>query len=1151
MRIDDFGNVGIGNTNPIGKLDISGAVKGKALTILNETGNQALFTASASGVGKFIIDHSGNVGIGTTSPGAKLEVISDALLSYSQRILVGTGNTLSGIGAGDTALYTDLNNSGMAGVYLSTLDDNSSILYGVASVDVNAVNYFKGNVGIGNASPVGLLDISGAVKGKALVILNETGDQSLFVASASGVRKFSISRDGSISLSATDAVNEGSQINWYGAGSYDNWYTDLNQSNFRIFTNGTNTNQVQIFNASTGTTGLYVQGKTGIGNANSSPVGLLDISGAIKGKALVILNETGDQALFTASAAGVPKFTIDHAGRVGIGTVSPAELLDVVSTGTSANARINLTATGTGTSDGYAALRFGNNLGTGRWAVGIGGGNETVYGIPDKFYILNSATNQVKFVIQPDGNVGIGSGNTSPLGLLDISGAAKGKALVILNESGDQNIFTASASGTEQFRIQRSGGFVGRKFNDLDNPLYFIDPADGGASASIAGDIQMDKTNPTIWSRGTNNTLTLKAGDNGEGEVTIGSGNSKLNAGTIDPPYTINGEKFATYLTSMTGVKEETTGVVSTSSYVPGVGYRTVLSFAEAAKASDLWLFAQVTNITAHFEDLIVLLSPAGNVKTWYDIDPDAKAIVIYTSKPTTVSYRLTAPRFDATHHANTRTNKVIGFVIPSLDLTASSPVRTISQDLFTITQINPSTYSVTNQVGAYIEDTLAGASAVIGSIRAGIISATSATFSSLTATTGTVGSLAVDSLSIGGQNLTDYITDIIKTLPGYRNSDTISPIASDSAGIAISLSGNQTLSITDGTTTNTTIDRQGNISTFGDLTAKNATFSGSVTSDSLTTGNATISGTLSADTIRVNNLETRFGMLQSAATMSAEEVAALASASAAPAMDLSGQLSASVSSILRLFASEPATDSGKLMDLTEYALRVNSMRVDSSLTVTGTTSLGVTSIAGSLIVDGSMRITHSGLESIDGPLYIGKSGGTDVNIANGTLIVRPNGSVAVTGDLSVTGVLGVNTIRPNTDNTVSIDLSDTPATGAGSFALLGLGKSPVATISATGDASFIGAASVAKLNITASASDSGTQIASASAGVALLPAGTDQLTIPTTVVNATSLIYLTPQTSTGNQVLYVKQSIPGTGFTVSIDAPILSDIRFTWWIIN
>src|SRR6185503_7221785 len=56
------GNVGIGTSSPIGLFNLSGGVTGKALAILNQTGNQDILTASTSGTTKFVINNTGNVG---------------------------------------------------------------------------------------------------------------------------------------------------------------------------------------------------------------------------------------------------------------------------------------------------------------------------------------------------------------------------------------------------------------------------------------------------------------------------------------------------------------------------------------------------------------------------------------------------------------------------------------------------------------------------------------------------------------------------------------------------------------------------------------------------------------------------------------------------------------------------------------------------------------------------------------------------------------------------------------------------------------------------------------------------------------------------------------------------------------------------------
>ena len=175
----------------------------------------------------------------------------------------------------------------------------------------------------------------------------------------------------------------------------------------------------------------------------------------------------------------------------------------------------------------------------------------------------------------------------------------------------------------------------------------------------INGDIRSDGTF-TIDSNGNNNIkigagtaqIILGNGNNAGAEVCVSTDGGttctgKIDVGTVDPPYTIEGKHYATYMTAMTGVKEETTGTVQTNEYIPGIGYRSVIDFANNPEGSDIWLFGLVTDLSRTINQLVVLLSPSASVRSWYVIDPIATADN-YTSRPTTVSYRL-MPRLTLT----------------------------------------------------------------------------------------------------------------------------------------------------------------------------------------------------------------------------------------------------------------------------------------------------------------------------------------------------------------------------------------------------------------------------------------------------------------------------------------------------------------------
>ena len=104
----------------------------------------------------------------------------------------------------------------------------------------------------------------------------------------------------------------------------------------------------------------------------------------------------------------------------------------------------------------------------------------------------------------------------------------------------------------------------------------------------------------------------------------FGGGSGKIDVGTVDPPYTIGGKRYATYLPAMTGVKEETTGLLNLTRFnlvKSYESYRTYsLDLANAEEGSDLWLFAKTTNLSAEgLDNVTVLLTPNFDGKVWYE----------------------------------------------------------------------------------------------------------------------------------------------------------------------------------------------------------------------------------------------------------------------------------------------------------------------------------------------------------------------------------------------------------------------------------------------------------------------------------------------------------------------------------------------------
>ena len=247
------------------------------------------------------------------------------------------------------------------------------------------------------------------------------------------------------------------------------------------------------------------------------------------------------------------------------------------------------------------------------------------------------------------------------------SGAST-RTFTVLNSGASQvNFGSYPGNWTSALQIQSS---------DATPRFLWMSPLDANSSA-----------NARIVAGGTNLDVYVQAAAaaGGSWSATFQS-SGKIDVSTVDPIYTIGGTRYATYMAGMTGVKEETTGVLQLLKFNFNSGtsevkphYIAAIDFNNLEEGSDLWLFAQAINIDGRayiaedgqvhrttaeelFNNFSVLLTPnfAGDV--WYEKDvknrritilaiPDTKYQILDTNYE--VSYRLTAPRFDWKYWTN------------------------------------------------------------------------------------------------------------------------------------------------------------------------------------------------------------------------------------------------------------------------------------------------------------------------------------------------------------------------------------------------------------------------------------------------------------------------------------------------------------------
>ena len=442
MRIDLAGNVGIGTTSPSEKLEVDGKIKvtaaNNASIILQETGEEEYeIRAAGSGLffkndgnNQFALDQtgnilfyktdgsvgltykgsSGNIGIGTDSPSAKLDVTGSARLIDSSPTLTlqdsDESNVFASIIQSSGSLFLRSRDGSSNGSIVFQKQNSSGITESMRIDD-------SGNVGIGTSSPV----TKAHIKGDGLTVEQDSGSRKIqIIAPVSG-------EDSVIRNSGTSAGFD-FQNNPSGDGStFIDLMTIDSSGNVGIGT-ATPSAKLEVNSGTTNTVAKFISSDSGAGIVLTDNTG----SSTIQQTDKILRIGVDEDSSVTDSAISFrvdnsEKMRIDDTGNVGIGTTSPLGKLMVRDDTAGTPTRLIVSNGGTAESGTSARLSFYEGTSEkGYIERRKDGSGKIAFVTPadDNPFVWENPTGEIMRI--DNGNVGIGT--TSPSQKLEVSGSA-------------------------------------------------------------------------------------------------------------------------------------------------------------------------------------------------------------------------------------------------------------------------------------------------------------------------------------------------------------------------------------------------------------------------------------------------------------------------------------------------------------------------------------------------------------------------------------------------------------------------------------------------------------------------------------------------------------------------------------------------------
>ncbi len=1177
---------------------VSGSTSFAGLVVDNSFASGDIFTASKSGKTHFVIDRNGNVGIGNSMPRSRLEVganlgtgIDEVITVRSQgRAGLHLFSDTSDNGAEPGGAYVLFNDDGAtttggaiigtiqaantdpSGIAFSNLDTNSFLIglreaqdiqFGTnstASMILSATNL----LGLGTTAPTSQLYVTrpltfGAT-GKALAIFDQIENQDIFTASSSGTPRFVIKNSGNVGIQ-TSSPNYPLQI---GNGSSNtNNLAIYSQDNMAGFLGTFTDNAIFSVNRD-------IQSGTFVDTAQAHAE--IRLESAASASQISFWTTTSNNTLATE------RMNLNENGSLAIGDVSTA-----IPTET------KLMLGGLTTTEGGQLQLNPGSSGSTAWFADVFSNN---------FRLLSGTTtgsSVTRMRFDNTGKVGFGTENDTLASHFEItrplSFGATGKALLNLNQIENQDIFTASASGTAVFTIGRNA--------DVDitgaSPVISLINTDSGED-----DYQFRTDGDNFYIDNTTSGLVYLRNDSANTQLEvlldddlaargvcysteITSGNSEMRAlgdcSAAPSDYaewyeTTGAEEAADIVTISQDSITYNEDLLDTKTGVK-TGINKDYTISKVKKSTSPYQTGIIGIISTNPHEIIGenVLKQGQNPKP---LALNGRVPVKVTSENGVIKPgdMITSSSIPGVGMKATNAGKVVGMAIDSFsgdgigqvmvyvnNHNYDPDVQLADSGYLTLTPTIDDNFEVKRQSGETVQRIGAFSEIITAKIKSGYFetgkllvtgsaSVKNLSTETLASTIGNFSQLSTDSIVIGSENITiagqslrEYIASIVEDAVGAQEEDTII-VAPILATDIITPKTGKNLTIKLGSDDSSSTFQIQNLSgtTVAAIDALgNASLSGELKSDSIVTNNASISGTLRATKIIADQIE---GLNIQASSVSANYITNNYYQEATP----SGQ-------------TYHATGSASFDNL--VAMRAT---FEQGLMAFGPASFYEASVADRLFVGSKLSLADTSINVLGGNLELQPLRQGGVSLVGGQVEIDVDGNLRVDGnayfakDVDIKGKLLASFVSPLPGRDFVLELGKRDGDSESenhnsSFIIRNSSASALLSVNNQGDLNASGAGTFNKLNLNivnkALAISPTEVIATGSAGTAEIQPNREELTVRNALVTEDSLIYITTKTSTQSESVYLLRQVPGKSFTVGISNPINKKVPFNWIIIN